>query len=112
MAFSSHNGAWKVEMAAGFEFSLAASACGVLFGLLGFAPLYFASRVITPAINSGAIGLGLVSIGLSLVLMLGAVLLCSKIAPAALPSFGVFTALAFLVATGVFTYTVWKRIGK
>ncbi|NTU88902.1 MAG: hypothetical protein HGA54_03215 [Actinobacteria bacterium] len=99
-------------MAAGYDFTFAASACGVLFGLIGFAPLYIASRVITPAIKSGAMALGLVSVGLSLVLMIGAVLVCSVIAPGALLSFGVFTALAFLVATGIFTYKVSKHIGE
>lgn len=89
------------------EFSLPGVIAGVLVGVLGFLPLYLSSRSLVPGAKPSAWRLGLLSAGFPLIFMLVSLLVCYKVAPAVVPSFGITMAAVLLVlATG---YALWYR---
>lgn len=76
---------------------------GILFGVIGFFPLYLASRSVTPGVEAHVVALALAAIGIPLVVMLLAILVCSKVAPQALLCFGCAMAGTLLILTSVYT---------
>lgn len=93
------------------ELSVPGILLGILFGTLGFLPLFFASRSVTPAAKPNVVALAIACVGFPLLFMLVAVLVCYKVAPGALLCFGSAMAGALLVWTLCYTcgYFIKRR---
>lgn len=99
-------------MVVGTQFFVLVAICGTLCGLIGFLPLLFSLGQKKILQYMGVLPLGILSAGFSLILMLSALLVCYKLAPDALPVFGIFAIAAFLVAIGVYAFWYIKRLDK
>jgi hypothetical protein len=99
-------------MVASPDFLFVAAACGVVCGIFGFLPLFFAARKVDPSMRTGVIGFGLICIGISLILMVGALLICRKVAPAYVFPFGMGMLAMFLVATLIYAIRYARRINS
>ena len=76
------------EVGGSMEFSVPGIIVGIVFGIIDFLPLYLASRSITPASDPHMFTLALIRVGFPMILMLAAILVCSKVAYHALLCFG------------------------
>lgn len=87
------------------ELSILGILFGILFGVLGFLPLYLASRSVTPASDTNVVALAIACVGFPLILLSIAIFICSRIAPGALLCFGLAMAVTLLMLTMV--YACW-----
>jgi hypothetical protein len=83
-------------------FSVPGILFGVVFGFLGFLPLFVASKAIARSSDPHVVVITLASVGVPLLVMLLALFVCDRVAPEALLCFGCAMAATLLVLTSTY----------
>lgn len=94
------------------SFSAVAVILGVIVGLLGFLPLFIASRRVTPASGEGSMVVGLASVMVSLISMFVFLLVFWAAFPDEILYFGISAISAFLAAIAVYAVVVLMWLSR